>query len=121
GEGDGGEQVVVGVVVGLHEEDVGPGGDGVSPLDVQGDLAGPAAVGRRHGAAAILVDLGEGRVGQAETHVKLVQVVGDVRVDDGNRRAAAVAGDAVEVDLIEAVRVADLGGRGPGRAGAAVR
>ncbi len=52
-----------------------------------------------------------------------MQVVGDVGivvgVDDGDRRAAAVAGHGavVEGDLVEAVGVADLRRRIPGRAG----
>src|SRR5581483_12152889 len=51
--------------------------------------------------------------------VERVQVAGYervvVRVHDGDRLAAAVADDAVEADLVEAVGVADLGRRQGGR------
>ena len=125
GEVDGGQQVRAGIVVGLDQEDVGPRRDGVGPLDVERDLGGPAAVGGRRAAPAPLVDFGEGRVGQSELHVELVQVVGDVRVvegvDDGDRLTATVADHAVEADVVEPIAVADLGGRVAARPGAAQR
>src|SRR5262249_60014503 len=49
GEIHGGEQVAQAVVIGFDEEDGRPRGDGVGPLDVQGDLTGPPGVGRRQG------------------------------------------------------------------------
>ena len=54
--------------------------------------------------AAGLIHLGQDGVGQAELQVELVQVVGDVRivvgVDDGDGRAAAVAGHGPAVEGI---------------------
>ena len=88
-----GVQVAVVVAVGLDEQDVGLGRDGVRPLHVQGDLQAPAG-DRRAGSLVPpfwLTALNVG-VGQAVGRVELVQVGDDVRVvvgiDDGNRLAA---------------------------------
>src|SRR5260370_41020120 len=84
-----------------------------SPFHVERDLLGPADVGLRKAAAAALVHFSEGRIGQAELEVELVQVAGDVRgvvgVHDGDGRAAAVAGHRAvpKRDLIEALGLAD--------------
>src|SRR5207253_4320767 len=109
------------------QEDAGLGGDGVGPLDVQGDFDGPTAVRPGQGAAAGLVHLGEGRVGQAVGEVELPQVAGDGRVvvgvHDGDRRAGAVARDRAvgEGDFVEPVGVADLRGGQPRGGGRRVR
>src|SRR5436305_353094 len=56
---DGGKQVAEIVGVGLDEEDLGSGGDGMGPFDIEADFQSPALVGGGEGGAAILIDLGE--------------------------------------------------------------
>ena len=111
------KQVVERVIACLDEEDFGARGNGVGPLHVESDLAGPPGIGSRIVGAAILIDLGKGRIGYAELGVELLQVVGDVRVvegiDNGNGRAGAVSFACTgERNLIEAVGMADLRRRG---------
>src|SRR5205807_1193900 len=52
---DGGEQVAGRVVVRHHQVDRGAGGDGMGPLNVERDFAGPTAVGLYRAAAAALL------------------------------------------------------------------
>ena len=110
-----GQQIADRGAIGLDQQDVGPRGNGVGPLHVQRDFRGPARVrrGQVRGAAR-LAHLREYRIGQAERLIELVQVAGDVGIvvgiDDGDGRAAAVAGHrpVVEGDVVEAVGRADL-------------
>ncbi len=129
GGGDGGVKIGVGGAVGLEKDDVGVGGDGVGPFDVERFFDVPAAgggIGGERCAAGLVEDL-EGWTagvegGEAEVGAESVGVGDDVGVvvgvDDGDGFAAAVSADAVEEDVVDAVGVADFGGRvGAGRGG----
>src|SRR5262245_59746973 len=79
----------------------------MSPFDIQSDFASPAAVGRRQRASSSLVHLGEYGIGQAKLCVEGYQVTGDVGIvvgiNNGNGRAGPI-----QVDLVEAIGMADL-------------
>jgi len=121
--------------VALNQDDIGGGGNGVRPLDVQRDLGDrDRHWGRKWAGVAVLVVLLEaGRVGQPKLLVKDVQGAGieiGVRrahevgivaeVDHGDGLARSVTLDAAERDEIAALSPLDLL-RGVAAAGAFAR
>ena len=126
------EQVGKIVRGGFDQQDVRPRGHGVGPLDVHGDLDRPIGVYGGKARAAVLIHLGQRRAAfdvelrQIELRVENAHVGGKRRVvegvDDGDGLARAVGRGAAlqRRQAVEAVGVADLGGRegllGRGRA-----
>src|SRR5262249_34444367 len=82
------------------QPNVGRRAGGAGPPDAGGVPGDQVAVGGGLGVAAPVVDFSEGRGGQSELEVELVQVVVDIRVvegvDDGDRLASTIADHAVE-------------------------
>ena len=106
---DGGEQVGIAVGAGLDQHDARRGRHGVRPLHVERLLELPTArrIAGRITRPAGLVDPRDRRGGQPELGIERVQIGLDVRVvvgiDDGDRLAAARAGDAVESNAAESI------------------
>ncbi len=113
----GGHQGALGGAIGLDEENAGARRDGVGPLDIQFNFAGPALIGGRKarggsstGAAHTDFDETSGRR-DAELLIEGDEVRGDagviVGVDDCNGLAGASgrdrAGLALEADAIDTV------------------
>ena len=140
GGGHAGHQVGKRLAVGLDQDDLGTGGDGMSPFDVERFLdfpvvgAGPVRVGRGQGRGlAVLIEHRQERrrrpvlaverrsgVGQPELGVERVEGLVDARVvvgiDDGDGLAGAVQREAVD-----AVGGPDLGRRVGDRPGGCIQ
>ena len=131
---DGVVQVAEGVRVGLDEDDVRPGGDGVGPFHVHGFLvlpvpaAIPGPAGSVPGRLVVLPNWltfvklgGSGRPNVWSNSARsLVLKFGDevstrsgvvVGIHDGDRLTRPIAGDRSELDVVDPVRGPDLLGR----------
>ena len=92
------EQVAQTIGARLHEKDVGPRGDGMSPFHVERDFARPVGVGSGLSLGSGLREEAAGGPSRnAERVIENVQVLEDVRIivriDDGNGLSGAVATD----------------------------
>ena len=118
------EQIGQAIVVGFDQFDLGIGGHGVGPFDVERNLGRPTGVFRRRPSAHQLLDLGEAGRRQAELGIEGGQIAGDVwivvGVDDGDRLTGTIAHHTAELDVVEAIGRGDFSRRvAQHRAGAA--
>ena len=111
---DGCQQVCITTTIGLDQQDIGLGRNGMCPFDIERYLGDPTRVGCGKSNPPVLIDFRENRVGQAKLRVEFVQVSHNIRIvkgiDDGDRRTSAVTddGSTTKADIIEAIRMANL-------------